>query len=330
MKQVNGGEPVRLTRHEADDHEPSFSPDGCKIAFRSERDGGGIYVISALGGEERLIAPQGRRPQFSPDGAHIAYLVDVQATNLNAKIYLVASSGGPPRQLQPQFAYAFSPVWSPDGKHVVYLGVKDERLFLASRGIMDSTQEPWDWWVAPVEGGTAVRTGAMGVMRRQGLKGPRHYLTPAKWVASGHGDAIIFSAQLGDSINIWQVGISSKTWQISDAARRLTFGAGEINPSLAEPGRLVFAGSSVQSDIWSLPIDANQGKVLSELEPLTQNATDDVNPLSQPTARNWHSTPLGQGTPIFGSRTWKRARIVLLPMIPKEKGECSSAPTVPR
>ena len=278
MKQVAGGEPVRWTRHEADDHEPVFSPDGSKIAFRSERDGGGIYVISALGGDERLIAPQGRRPQYSPDGTQIAYLVDVKATNLNSKIYLVASNGGPPRQLQPQFAYAFSPVWSPDGKHVVFLGVKDERLFLASRGIMDSTQEPWDWWVAPVEGGTAIPTGAMGVMRRQGLKGPRRYLSPEKWVTSEHGDAIIFSARLGDSINIWQVGISSKTWQISDAAQRRTFGAGEVDPSFADPDRLVFTSSSAQSDLWSLPIDANQGKVLGKAEPLTQNATDDVNP----------------------------------------------------
>ncbi len=164
-----------------------------------------------------------------------AYLVDVKATNLNSKIYIVASNGGPPRQLQPQFAYAFSPVWSPDGKHVVFLGVKDERLFLASRGIMDSTQELWDWWVAPVEGGTAIPTGAMGVMRRQGLKGPRRYLSPEKWVTSEHGDAIIFSARLGDSINIWQVGISSKTWQISDAAQRLHIWCRRSGPFVCRP-----------------------------------------------------------------------------------------------
>ena len=278
MKQVAGGEPTRLTRHVADDHEPVFSPDGSKIAFRSERDGGGIYLISPIGGDERLIAPQGRRPQFSPDGTQIAYLVDVKATNLNSKIYLVASSGGPPRQLQPEFAYAFWPAWSPDGKHVVFLGVRDERLFLTSRGIMDSTQKPWDWWVAPVQGGSAVPTGALGILGRQGLKGPRRYLTPEKWVATEHGDAIIFSAGLGDSINIWQVGIASKTWQISNAAQRLTFGAGEVDPSLAGPGRLVFASFSAKSDIWSLPIDANQGKVLGEPELLTQNATDNVNP----------------------------------------------------
>src|SRR6185295_17084174 len=68
VRQVAGGDPVRITKDEADDLEPSFSPDGSKIAFRSRRKGGGIYVVSSLGGEERLIAPLGRDPRFSPDG----------------------------------------------------------------------------------------------------------------------------------------------------------------------------------------------------------------------------------------------------------------------
>ena len=161
---------------------------------------------------------------------------------------------------------------------MVFLGVRNEGDFLASRGILDSTQKPWDWWVAPLEGGPAVPTGAMAVLRRQGLSGPRRYLTPEKWIASAHGDAIIFSARLGDSINIWKVGISPKTWQISEAAERLTFGAGEIDATFAQPGRLVFSSSSVQSDIWGLPIDANQGKLLGEPEPLTQSAADDIHP----------------------------------------------------
>src|SRR5262249_30082987 len=68
VQQVSGGEPLRLTRHEADDHEPAFSPDGTKIAFRSERRGGGIYLVPSLGGEARLVVQHGRDPRFSPDG----------------------------------------------------------------------------------------------------------------------------------------------------------------------------------------------------------------------------------------------------------------------
>ena len=77
VQQLPAGEPLRLTRHPADDREPSFSPDGTRIAFRSERDGGGVYTMSALGGDERLIAPYGRRPAFSPDGESIVYWTGV-------------------------------------------------------------------------------------------------------------------------------------------------------------------------------------------------------------------------------------------------------------
>src|SRR5207244_9612836 len=59
VQQVSGGRPLRLTDHPADDYLPSFSPDSSQIVFRSERDGGGIYIVPALGGEGRRIAPKG-------------------------------------------------------------------------------------------------------------------------------------------------------------------------------------------------------------------------------------------------------------------------------
>ena len=70
------GEPTRLTTDPAHDHQPAFSRDGQQIAFRSERDGGGIYVIPVAGGDGKgtRVADLGQHPRFSPDGA-IAYWV---------------------------------------------------------------------------------------------------------------------------------------------------------------------------------------------------------------------------------------------------------------
>jgi hypothetical protein len=54
-----------VTRHAADDYEPSFSPDGTLIAFSSQRQGqqAGIYVVPTLSGEERQVVARGRRPR---------------------------------------------------------------------------------------------------------------------------------------------------------------------------------------------------------------------------------------------------------------------------
>jgi hypothetical protein len=49
IKQVAGGQPIRLTLDGAGNRSPDFSPDGSKIVFRSNRDGGGIYEMPAFG-----------------------------------------------------------------------------------------------------------------------------------------------------------------------------------------------------------------------------------------------------------------------------------------
>jgi hypothetical protein len=59
VKQIGGGDPIGRTSGPADDIEPNFSPDGTSIVFRSARDGGGLYVIPALGGTEQRLAPTG-------------------------------------------------------------------------------------------------------------------------------------------------------------------------------------------------------------------------------------------------------------------------------
>jgi Tol biopolymer transport system component len=67
-----GGQAIRITDSDADEHEPAFSPDGSRLVFRSEQDGGGIYVVPSLGGNPALLARRGRGPRFAPDGKSIA------------------------------------------------------------------------------------------------------------------------------------------------------------------------------------------------------------------------------------------------------------------
>jgi Tol biopolymer transport system component len=104
VKQVGGGEPIRLTRGPGDKRNPVFSPDGTTIAYESE----GINVVSALGGPPRKIA-LGHRPEFSPDGNWIAYWVSGGFFSGESRIYVTPSGGGEPRQLQSDFAAGEGP-----------------------------------------------------------------------------------------------------------------------------------------------------------------------------------------------------------------------------
>jgi DNA-binding winged helix-turn-helix (wHTH) protein len=75
VQQTAGGEAIPVTTGPDLDAVPDFSPDGTRIAFYSERKGGGIYTTSTLPGEPRLLvgAPRAIYPRFSPTGDSVLY-----------------------------------------------------------------------------------------------------------------------------------------------------------------------------------------------------------------------------------------------------------------
>jgi Tol biopolymer transport system component/tRNA A-37 threonylcarbamoyl transferase component Bud32 len=274
VQQTTGGEAIRLTRHSADDREPVFSPDGGKVAFRSERDGGGIYVVPAIGGQERLIAREGRTPQFSPDGQWIAYWtggsksLDSFSPGIG-KMYVVPSTGASPRQLRPDFSDCRNPIWAPDGKHLLFLGSRD------------SPETGNDWWVTQLEGGQAVQTGAyaafvsLGFITGARQTGDASGVDPSTWL----GRHVVFSARQGDAMNLWRVAISPGAWRVTGAPERVTFGSGlETQPSLAAGAkggtRFVFSNLTMQTHVWSLPLDASRARPNGDLKQLSNSADD--------------------------------------------------------
>jgi Tol biopolymer transport system component/DNA-binding winged helix-turn-helix (wHTH) protein len=269
VKQVAGGQPIRLTFDGAGNTTPDFSPDGSKIVFRSSRNGGGIYEIPALGGEARLLARDGRDPRFSPDGKQVAYWVgapNVATAILGAgTLWVVPATGGPARRLGTEFTNARSPIWSPDGAHLLFVGYTSSKAYERSA---------IDWWLIPVNGGQAVRTYAYEALARAGLvertldpiSNPE-IAPPGCWSAAR--STVIFSTPTGDAWNIWETGVSPQG-RVGSALRRLTAGAGyELDPSCAPRDAFAFTNMEYRTDIWSLDFDLNHGTPNGALQRLT-------------------------------------------------------------
>lgn len=100
-----------------DDVLPSWSPDGIRVAFQSNRNGNwDIYVAkadgSALVNLTNGSAAQEERPIWSPDGTKIAYL-----SNLTP--WYMTSTGTAPTPVTPLIASNFL-AWSPDSTRLAF------------------------------------------------------------------------------------------------------------------------------------------------------------------------------------------------------------------
>jgi dipeptidyl aminopeptidase/acylaminoacyl peptidase len=136
-----GGKPAQVTDGPYEDSAPSWSPDGCWLAFISSRHedwdhdrGADVFVVGTAGDELRAVTGTFGtcdQPVWSPDGASIAFLATPGLTELpyNTRLYVTRPAGGEPwcltanfdRDLRVVFPPKPKPAWSADGRHLTFL-----------------------------------------------------------------------------------------------------------------------------------------------------------------------------------------------------------------
>jgi Tol biopolymer transport system component len=115
------GDPQKVIASSREDHSPSFSPDGERIAFVSNRTGHSeIWTARRDGSHEVQLThfeSFAGTPRWSPDGAWIAF--DCIA-NGNKEIWTISAEGGTPRRLTNNSTADTKPSWSSDGSWIYF------------------------------------------------------------------------------------------------------------------------------------------------------------------------------------------------------------------
>ena len=188
---------ITSTRQELD---PQFSPDGKRIAFASDRSGGGEEWVSNLDGSglEKLTsmnAPIIGWQNWSPDGKWIVFAANASG---QFDLYVVAASGGNLRRLTDLPSDDQTPSWSHDGKWIYFES--------------DRTGQP-QVWKMPAEGGDAVQiTRGGGSEPRESPDGKTVYYlkngaVPSLWKAPVDGGE---EARIVDNVRLMSHAVTAR------------------------------------------------------------------------------------------------------------------------
>ncbi len=249
LQRVGGKNPINLTKDSAaDDTQPAFSSDGERIAFRSDREGGGIFVMGATGESVKRLTDAGYNPVWSPDGKEILCATEgIQGPGsryTTSALWAVNVSTGARRLVYK--GDAVQPHWSPHSGRIGYWtqtgGQRDIFTIAASGGepVAVTNDASMDW--NPV------------------------------W--SPDGKYLYFASDRGGSMNLWRVPIEEASGKVLGPLEPLSTPSpysGHL--SLSRDGRrIAYAQQVSTANLHKVAFDPGRGKVAGAPVAITQGS----------------------------------------------------------
>src|SRR5205085_1319024 len=302
---------TRITAWSGLDTHPTLSPDGNSVAYSSNHNGSFEIYIKQLtpGGREIQLTSDGQenfQPAWSPDGQRIAYY-----SKRRGGIWVVPTSGGPPRQLT---EFGAGPAWSHDGTMIAFHS--DSNPDLGASSIGSSTI-----WIVAAANGAPKQITRVG-RPVGGHVGPTwspdnqrlafvalNFAGQEVWSVSLAGDELRrlttvdtvgkasypLYAPNGRSLyfvigpTIWRMPISVENGEPTGAPVKITdAGASVINNlTVSAAGkRLAYSVQTLTSNIWSVPVSPKTNEATGPPQPLTnQTGTRNNQPAFSPDGR---------------------------------------------
>ena len=272
-KRLGAQNPISLTKDSgSDDTQPAISPDGEHVAFRSERDGGGIFVMGLAGENARRLTNFGYNPTWSPDGKEIVcstgFFFRPEERGPRARLYRVNVTNGEARPIS-GVDDGLQPNWSPHGYRIAYWGSPK-----GTRRI----------WTVALGGGEPVPVTADVSL-----------LWSPVW--SPDGRYLYFSSDRAGSVNVWRIRIDEVSGKPRGVPEQFTTPAQSSGlMSFSRDGRqMAYVSQARDLNLYKVGFDpdreASSGESVAVTAGSTPLADPDFSPDGQWIAFNSHLTP---------------------------------------
>jgi DNA-binding winged helix-turn-helix (wHTH) protein/Tol biopolymer transport system component len=261
VQQTAGGDAIQVTKGPDGVIGPDFSPDGTHLVFLCKQ---GLCTAPTLSGVPKLVLKETHAefPVYSPDGLRILYRDGAENTAMTLSV-----DGGEPTSLDlnHEFLVHGAPIWSPDGDHILFYGVRKQE-----------TGKPDGWWIAPLPVG---EPRPLPLPDMEKVVDDKEIAARA-WLRKKDGNEwIVYTAQGPGVWKMFRIQISS-AGDIKGRPEQITFGAGEIgySVSVADDGKIAYPTFASRQTTFAIPIDSRGQKSGPASEVRLSAGTDSYSP----------------------------------------------------